>query len=74
MGRDAVISSARQHAALAIATEHIRTAGLSLARGEFEDAIASELELALGAIGEIDGHSVAEEVVGEIFSRFCVGK
>jgi tRNA U34 5-carboxymethylaminomethyl modifying GTPase MnmE/TrmE len=32
------------------------------------------VERAMEALGEIDGRSVSEELVGEIFSHFCVGK
>ena len=38
------------------------------------DAASSDIEMALGAISEVDGRSVSEEVVARIFSRFCVGK
>ena len=32
------------------------------------------LDAAIAALGELDGRSVSEAVVAEIFSRFCVGK
>ena len=39
-----------------------------------EDAASSDIELALGAIGELDGRAVSEEIVADIFAKFCVGK
>ena len=32
------------------------------------------MERALSALGEVDGRELGEEIVAEIFSRFCVGK
>jgi len=28
----------------------------------------------MAALGEVDGREIGEEIVAEIFSRFCVGK
>ena len=71
---DAVVASARQHGALTRALGFIDTAIAAYGMGIPADAAASDIELAVGAIGETDGRSVSEEVVADIFSRFCVGK
>ena len=74
IGEDAVIYNARQRAYMAEAREHAEHARDALRRGIPQDAISSDIELALSAIGELDGKAVSEEVVSDIFSRFCVGK
>ena len=38
------------------------------------DAVLTEIEGALGALGELSGRTVREDVTNGIFSRFCVGK
>ncbi len=38
------------------------------------DLLAEELRLAQRALGGIVGHSTPDELLGEIFSRFCIGK
>ena len=74
IGEDAIISSARQSAALTRANELISLAISALESGFMQDAVAGDLERALGAISELDGRAVSEEVVSTIFSKFCVGK
>ena len=32
------------------------------------------MELALASLGQTDGRTVTEDIVANIFSRFCVGK
>ena len=38
------------------------------------DLLAEELRLAQHALGEITGEFTADDLLGEIFSRFCIGK
>ena len=56
------------------AAEAAEAAESALRDGLPEDLCCVDLELALGALDEVDGRSVSEDIVGEIFSRFCVGK
>ncbi len=74
LGYDAVISSARQNASLSRTLMHIESARDALNLGITQDAVSSDIERALGAIAELDGRAVSEEVVADIFSKFCVGK
>ncbi len=74
IGQDAIISSARQHASLCRCLDFVEAAIESLEVGFAQDAASSDIERALGAISELDGRSVSEEIVSDIFSRFCVGK
>ena len=74
IGNDAIISSARQNAELVRAGALIDSAINAYELGVSTDAASSDIELALGAIAELDGKAVSEEVVAEIFSKFCVGK
>lgn len=53
---------------------------LALARAQADsaepalDLLAEELRLAQNALGEITGAFTADDLLGEIFSRFCIGK
>lgn len=44
------------------------------AQAEHLDLLAEELRLAQHALGEITGEFTADDLLGEIFSRFCIGK
>ena len=46
----------------------------SMKMGFSQDAASSDIERALGAISQLDGRAVSEEIVSDIFSKFCVGK
>ena len=74
IGEDAIVSSARQYAALAKTREALHTALSALLGGLPADMYTADLEAALAALGEVDGRTVNEEIVDEIFHHFCVGK
>ena len=38
------------------------------------DLLAEDLRLAQHALGEVTGEFSADDLLGEIFSRFCIGK
>ena len=74
VGSEAIITSARQNAKLTRAYQTVTSAINAFESGIFADAASSDIERALGAIAELDGRAVSEEVVADIFSKFCVGK
>ena len=73
-GSDAIIFSARQHSAIISALDCLNEAITDLSSGFMQDAVSGHVERAIGAIGELDGRQVDEEIVADIFSKFCVGK
>jgi tRNA modification GTPase len=56
----------------------LRRADAALARAAGQEKaielLAEELRLAQQALGEITGQFSADDLLGEIFSRFCIGK
>lgn len=71
---DAVVASARQYAALASGVTALDAALSSLAEGFAEELCAADIERAMQAVGELDSRAVSDDIVSNIFSRFCVGK
>ena len=69
------LARARHVAALARVAEHVDGAATQLAaRQPALDLLAEELRLAQNALNEITGEFGADELLGVIFSRFCIGK
>ena len=56
------------------ALEAVTRASESLEAGITPDALLTDAEEALAALGELTGASVREDVTARIFERFCVGK
>jgi len=69
-----VITNARQAASVDSALVHVEAALKALKEGFTQDIAGMELELALSTLGDLDGRKVTEDVVHNIFGRFCVGK
>ena len=74
MGEEAVVFSARQAAALRETISCLRTAVLNLDAGLPYDICADDIRAAMGELGALCGRELSEDVLTEIFSRFCVGK
>ena len=60
------LKSVQEH--LSIAAQHLAAQAQSL------DLLAEELRLAQNALSSITGEFTADDLLGEIFSRFCIGK
>jgi tRNA modification GTPase len=69
-----LLTDARQEGAVTRARDAIRRAKAALDAGLTPDAILTDAEDALNAIGELTGRTAREDIVSTIFSRFCVGK
>ena len=68
------LTNARQEEAASRAGEAVRRAREALEAGFTPDALLTDVEEALAALGELTGQSVREDVTDRIFSKFCVGK
>jgi tRNA modification GTPase len=69
------IARARHVHALQRTREHLQEAQRLAAESNAAlDLLAEELRLAHDALGEITGAFSADDLLGEIFSRFCIGK
>lgn len=69
----AFIIEERHYSALKAAGEHMEMA-LSSAETEPLDIVASDVKSAWNSLGEITGETATEDIINEIFSKFCVGK
>ena len=70
-GESVFLARERHLRALEKAKRHLADAAGQLPQWEF---FAEELRLAQVALGEITGEFTADDLLGEIFSRFCIGK
>lgn len=68
------ITNARHKAALEEAFESLKMVKNSVELGMPEDFFSIDLMSAYEALGRILGESVGEDLVNEIFSKFCTGK
>ncbi len=73
-GDHSVAVNARHQACLTRARAALKNAIASIQHGEESELTALSLRESLTAIGEISGVVDAEEILGEIFGNFCIGK
>ncbi len=69
-----VLTNARQFDAVRRAYEAILRALQGLKLGLTPDAVLTDVEEAMTAMGEVTGGTVREDITARIFERFCVGK
>lgn len=68
------ITNVRQKEALARALESLKLVKSSLEQGLPEDFYSIDLSDAYEQLGEVIGEAVGDDVVNEIFAKFCMGK
>ncbi len=71
-GNEGVFMARARHVqALEVVQQHLQTAALQINSAEL---VAEELRLAQEALGSITGEFTPDDLLGEIFSKFCIGK
>ena len=68
------ITNVRHKKALEDARESLRQVSQSISMGMPEDFFSIDLMSAYESLGAIIGEAVGEDLVNEIFSKFCTGK
>ena len=69
-----ILTNARQADAVGRALDALYAAKEAMLLGITPDAVLTEAEEAMAALGELTGKTIREDVTNRIFSRFCVGK
>lgn len=68
------LANERQRACVMRAAAAVENALSGVLAGMTPDAVGVDLEQALDAVYELSGRKASEEVIAEVFKRFCVGK
>jgi tRNA modification GTPase len=71
---ESILTNLRHKIALERAFASLRTAEQGLSGGLSPEFSAFDLREALGALGEVTGQTISEEILDRIFSTFCIGK
>lgn len=71
---DVVVTNARHYEALTRALDEIKEVKQSLAAGISGDLVSEYLRAAIRHLSEIVGEVTSDEVLGNIFANFCIGK
>ena len=69
-----VITNQRHYEALQKSLESVKRVESAITDGFHTELLAYELRSALEHLGEISGEFTNDEVLGNIFSKFCIGK
>ena len=71
---DVIVTNLRHVEALKSALESLRSARSTMESGYSTDLVAEDLRMCLNSLGEIIGEVTTDEILGNIFKNFCVGK
>ncbi len=69
-----LVSNSRHYEALTRADEAIQAIRRGIANQISGDLLSIDLRSALHHLGSITGEVTSDDVLGEIFGRFCIGK
>ena len=69
-----ILTNPRQYDAIRRAYEAMLSCMQGMKLGQTPDALLTDLEEAMAAMGEVTGATVREDITARIFERFCVGK
>jgi tRNA modification GTPase len=73
-GQDVVLTSKRHQAVMMKAAEALSAAMETHRSGRSNEFIALDVREALSTLGEVTGDVTSEEILNNVFSRFCIGK
>lgn len=73
-GEGLMITNARHHDLLLRAVSALESSEQAIREGASEEIVVIGLHNALRFLGEITGETTTEDLLGEIFSTFCIGK
>ena len=73
-GNEIMLTELRHKLALERSTESLKSFLNAMQKGESPEFLALDLRVALDSLGEITGEVTTEDILGRIFSKFCIGK
>ncbi len=73
-GNETIITSAHQANLLAKAANNLKEASTGLDKQVSSEFIAQDLKLAIQALSELTGKISSDDLLKNIFSKFCIGK
>lgn len=71
---EVVVSNMRHFEALSRAHKHLEDSMQALCDGISEELLAEDIRYAITALAEITGRITSDDVLKNVFSRFCIGK
>ena len=72
--QEVIISNMRHYEALQHAAADLQRVAEGLQNGLPADLVAMDLRQAIHHLGEITGEITTDEILGNIFRNFCIGK
>lgn len=71
---ETVLTNLRHKNSMKRSLDHLRAFLDLLGKNEYPEILSVDLRSSMNSLGEITGEVTTEDIVGRIFSRFCIGK